>query len=162
MPKGGFAEQKLYILGNILYILIWNIKRGVNMGRKIVDVVADLLDQRNVEANVGEAILDFIGRALDNEGLNTELKYETDNRDEHETWLSVEFKGVPVGHIRLSVKDMFGLIMNVMENSEGMDSSEIENGIEELTHRVYGGIPRKEEGGASPAQDMVDRGAVDT
>jgi len=130
------------------------------MGRKIVDVVADVLDANNVEANVGEAILDFIGRALDNEGLNTELSYETDNRDEHETWLSVEFKGVPLGHIRLSVKDMFGLIQNVMENSEDMDTSEIENEMEQLNWSIYHEKP--EEGGASPAKETVDRGALDT
>jgi len=65
-----------------------------------------------------------------------------------------------VGYIEVTLADMFRLIHNVVENNPEMDTSLVEDEIVALTKRIYEGIPREE--GSSPAQDMVDRGALDT
>lgn len=48
----------------------------------------------------------------------TELNYEIDNRDSSTTWLQIYDKDKHLGYIGLSLKDMFGLIENIIENLE--------------------------------------------
>jgi len=66
-----------------------------------------------------------------------ELECEIDNRDSNVTWLQVSKAGEPIGHIELTLEDMFDLIDGVMENNPEMDTSYIEGRIDALKTAVY-------------------------
>lgn len=66
-----------------------------------------------------------------------ELETEVDNRDCNRTWLQVSKAEEPIGHVELTLEDMFDLIDGVMENNPEMDTSYIEDRIAALKAAVY-------------------------
>lgn len=74
--------------------------------------------------------------------MSTELEYDIDNRDSSTTWLWIKTKEGDAreecfGYIELTLQDMVDLIENIKENNPDMDTSEIENAIDQLKKLVY-------------------------
>jgi len=45
-----------------------------------------------------------------------ELAFDIDNRGPKETWLNICYKGEEIGHIVLTLNDLFGLIESLIDN----------------------------------------------